>query len=146
MNFRDNLIEDEAGVARVVKSAKRVAVLGVKTEEQSGQPAFFVAEYLVRAGMDMVPVPVYYPEVTTILGRPVVRSVAAIDPPVDMVNVFRRSKDLAAHLDDILAAKPQSVWLQLGIKDAAFAERLGAAGIKVVQDRCLMVEHRLRKA
>jgi predicted CoA-binding protein len=61
-----------------------------------------------------------------------------------MINVFRRSKDLAAHLEDILAAKPKSVWLQQGIKDAAFAEKLAAAGIKVVQDRCLMVELRSR--
>jgi hypothetical protein len=104
-----------------------------------------VPKYLADAGFDVVPVPVYYPEATTILGQPVFRSVAAIDPPVDMVNVFRRSKDLAAHLEDILAAKPKSVWLQQGIKDAAFAERLGKAGIKVVQDRCLMVEHRDRR-
>jgi len=91
-----------------------------------------------------VPVPVYYPEATEILGRPVVRRLADVSPPADMINVFRRSRDLAAHLEDILAASPKSVWLQQGIKDAAFAEKLAAAGIKVVQDRCLMVELRSR--
>src|SRR4051812_6437726 len=91
---------------------KRIAVLGIKTEAQAEQPAFFVPKYLVDNGFDVIPVPVYYPEVTTILGRPVVRRLADIAPPVYMVNVFRRSKDLGAHVDDILAAKPKSVWLQ----------------------------------
>ena len=68
-----------------------------------------------------------------------------IPPGVDLVNVFRRSKDLAAHLDDLLKARPKSVWLQQGIKDSAFAAKLAEAGIKVVQDRCLMVEHRSRR-
>jgi hypothetical protein len=72
----------------------------------------------------------------------VYRSLAAIPGDVDMVNMFRRPKDLAPHLDDILAKKPRSVWLQLGIRDDAFAARLTAAGIDVVQDRCLLVELR----
>jgi predicted CoA-binding protein len=140
-----NVVDDADAITALLASTRRIAVLGIKTEAQSDQPAFYVAKYMLDEGFDVVPVPVYYPEATTILGRPVVRTVAGVDPPVDMVNVFRRSKDLAAHLDDILAAKPKSVWLQLGIKDAAFAERLGNAGITVVQNRCLMVEHRLRK-
>ena len=141
-----NIIESPEAITELLAPTRRIAVLGIKTEAQADQPAFYVPKYCVEAGFDVVPVPVYYPEATTILGRPVYRSVAAVDPPVDMVNVFRRSKDLAAHLEDILAAKPRSVWLQTGIKDAAFAERLTKAGIKVVQDRCLMVEHRQRQA
>ena len=61
---------------------------------------------------------------------------------LDLVNVFRRSHDVGAHVDDILAKKPKAVWLQLGIRDDSVAEKLAKAGIKVVQDRCLMVEHR----
>jgi predicted CoA-binding protein len=61
---------------------------------------------------------------------------------VDMVNVFRRSQDVSAHLEEMLAKKPKSVWMQSGISDAAVAERLAKEGIKVVQDRCLMVDHR----
>jgi len=139
-------LSEEDEITAVLASTRRIAVLGIKTEAQADQAAYYVPKYLVDAGFDVVPVPVYYPEATSFLGRPVYRSVAAVDPPVDMVNVFRRSKDLAAHLEDILAAKPRSVWLQTGIKDAAFAERLTKAGIKVVQDRCLMVEHRQRQA
>lgn len=142
MNFRDNLIEDEAGVERVVKRSKRIAVLGIKTEEQAGQPAFYVAEYLVRAGVDMVPVPVYYPEVKQILGKPVYRRLADIPGEIDLVDVFRRPRDIDQHLEDLLAKKPRAVWFQLGIRNDAVAEKLAQAGIQVVQDRCLMVDHR----
>jgi predicted CoA-binding protein len=142
MNFRDNLIEDEAGVERVVKRSKRIAVLGIKTEEQAGQPAFYVAEYLVRAGVEVVPVPVYYPEVKQILGKPVYRRLADIPGEIDLVDVFRRPRDIDQHLEDLLAKKPKAVWFQLGIRNDAVAEKLAQAGIQVVQDRCLMVDHR----
>ena len=86
--------------------------------------------------------PVYYPEVTEILGEPVYRTVADVPGDVDMVNVFRRSHDVPPHVDDIIAKQPKSVWLQLGIRNDAAAERLARAGIDVVQDRCLLVEMR----
>jgi predicted CoA-binding protein len=135
------IIEDDDDIGALLASTKRIAVIGIKTRE-SMQPAYYVPEYTQRAGYDVVPVPVYYPEATEILGQQVYRSLAAIPGDVDMVNMFRRPKDLAAHLDDILAKKPRSVWLQLGIRDDAFAARLTAAGIDVVQDRCLLVELR----
>ncbi|HEU4795347.1 MAG TPA: CoA-binding protein, partial [Pyrinomonadaceae bacterium] len=62
---------------------------------------------------------------------------------VDLVNVFRRSEDVPAHVEDILAKMPKAVWLQSGIRNSAVAETLAQAGIKVVQDRCLMVDHRM---
>ena len=132
----------EAELRGFVRSLKRVAVLGIKTEAQSDQAAFYVPSYLASAGVEVVPVPVYYPEVTSILGRPVFRTVAAVPGPVDLVDVFRRSADLMPHLDDLLAAQPRAVWLQSGIRHAAFCDALRAAGIDVVQDRCLMVDHR----
>jgi predicted CoA-binding protein len=141
--MRENLIEDEAGIQELLKGTRRVAVLGIKTEEQAGQPAFYVARYLVEAGLDMVPVPVYYPNVTEILGRKVYRRLVDVPGEIDLVDVFRRPEDIDAHVDDILAKKPKGVWFQLGIRNAAAAERLAGAGIKVVQDRCLMVDHRL---
>ncbi len=135
------IIESDDDIALLLAQTNHIAVIGIKTEE-SMQPAYYVPEYAQRAGYEIVPVPVYYPEATEILGQKVYRSLAAIPGDVDMVNVFRRPKDLAAHLDDILAKKPRSVWLQLGIRDDAFAARLTAAGIDVVQDRCLLVELR----
>jgi uncharacterized protein len=141
-DWRTNLLEDDDGVAAVLRATRRIAVLGMKTEAQSGQPAFYVPDYMARAGFDVVPVPVYYPDVEQILGRPVYRRVADVPGPVDMVNVFRRSRDVAAHLDDLLEANPVSVWMQSGIRNDDVARRLAEAGIKVVQNRCLMVEHR----
>ena len=141
-SWRDNLVTTDEGIADVLRETRRVAVLGIKTEAQAGQAAFYVPEYLSNAGLDVVPVPVYYPDVTEILGRKVYRSVAAIPEPVDLVNIFRRSQDVPPHVDDILAAKPKAVWMQSGIRNDEAARRLAEAGIRVVQDRCLMVEHR----
>ena len=135
------LIESDEEIGQLIARTHRIAVLGIKTAD-SMQPAYYVAEYTKRAGFEVVPVPVYYPDVTEILGERVYRSLGAIPGDVDMVNVFRRPKDLAAHFDDILVKRPKSVWLQLGIYDDQFAERLTREGIDVVQDRCLMVELR----
>ncbi len=140
MDYRQNLIEDEARVAELIRSSRRVAVLGIKTEAQSGQPAFYVAEYLAKVGVDVVPVPVYFPEVKEILGRPVVRRLADIADPVDIVDVFRRPVDIPQHLGDILALRPRAVWFQLGIRHDEAARALAEAGLLVVQDRCLMVD------
>ena len=141
MNWQDNLIDDSAGIRRLLTGTTSIAVLGIKTEQQSGQPAFYVPKYMQRAGCRIIPVPVYYPEATEILGEQVYRKLADIPDPVDMVNVFRRPQDIPPHLDDILAKKPKSVWMQLGISHDEVAEQLAKAGIKVVQDRCLMVDH-----
>ncbi len=140
------IIDDFDSITKLLKSTKRIAVLGIKTEAQAEQPAFYVPKFLVEMGFDVVPVPVYYPDVTEILGRRVFRTIADVPPPIDLVNVFRRSKDLGQHLDDLLAAKPSAVWLQQQIRDDAFAGKLAQAGITVVQDRCLMVELRMRDA
>jgi uncharacterized protein len=137
--WRRRLIDDDAGIRALLERTRRVAVLGIKTPE-TGQPAYYVAEYAKRAGYEVIPVPVYYPDVKEILGEPVYRSVAAIPGDVDMVNVFRRPRDIDAHVDDILAKHPSSVWFQLGIRNDAAAERFARAGIDVVQDRCLLVE------
>jgi predicted CoA-binding protein len=136
------IIEDRAEIRRVARSARRVAVLGIKTEQQADQAAFYVPSALKRAGVEIVPVPVYYPNVTEILGAPVYRRVADVPGEIDIVDVFRRPADLAAHLDDLVAKKPKLVWLQSGIRDDSFAKRLTEAGIDVVQDHCLMVEQR----
>jgi predicted CoA-binding protein len=139
-DWRIHLVDDDEGIARVLRDTKRIAVLGIKME--SYQPAYYVPEYAQRAGFEIVPVPVYYPNATMILGEPVYRRVADIPGPIDLVNVFRRSRDVAAHVDDILAKQPKAVWLQMGIRDDTAAERWARAGIDVVQDRCLMVELR----
>jgi uncharacterized protein len=141
MDWKDNLIEDDAGAREALLDSKRLAILGIKPESLSGQPAFYVSKYLKNAGYDVVPVPVYYPDVTEILGAPVHRSLNNVGA-VDMVIVFRRPNDIDRHVEEIIAAKPKYVWFQQGIRNEAAAERMAQAGIGVIQDRCSMVEHR----
>jgi uncharacterized protein len=135
-------LETGAQIDELLGATKRIAVLGIKTEAQADRPAFSVPQYLARAGLDVIPVPVYYPDVTTILGRAVYRRLVDIPGDVDVVDVFRRSGDVPGHVDDILVKRPRAVWLQLGIRNDAVADRLTAEGIDVVQDRCILVEHR----
>jgi len=142
MNWKANVISSGEQIRVLLGETKTIAVLGIKTEAQANQPAFYVPRYLQSAGFDIIPVPVYYPTVTRILGREVYRKLIEIPAEVDMVNVFRRSEDVSAHLEDILAKKPKSVWMQSGISNQVVAETLAKEGIKVVQDRCLMVDHR----
>ena len=142
MDWEVNLIYDPPQIRELILQSKRIAVLGIKTEAQSNQPAFYVPNYLVRAGFEIIPVPVYYPEVTEILGKKVYRRLIDIPDEIDLVDVFRRSHDINSHVEDMLAKKPTAVWFQSGIRNDQVAEQLARAGIKIVQDRCLMVEHR----
>ena len=137
-DWHNLLIEDDDAIQHLLDATHRIAVLGIKVEPS--QPAHYVPEYAQHAGFEIVPVPVYYPDVVEILGQPVYRTVAQVPGDVDMVNVFRRSHRVPDHVDDIIAKKPTSVWMQLGIRNDDAAERLARAGIAVVQDRCLMVE------
>jgi len=142
MSAHPNLIENEAGIRDILLAAKSIAVIGIKTEAQADQAAYYVPKYMQAAGYDVIPVPVYYPDATEILGRKVYRKLSDIPGPVDLVNVFRRPADVPGHVADILAKKPRAVWLQLGIRNDEAALQLAQAGIQVVQDRCIMVDHR----
>jgi hypothetical protein len=141
-DWQRHIVDDDDGITRLLDGTRRIAVLGIKIEPD--RPAHFVPAFAQAHGFDVIPVPVYYPNVDEILGERVYRSLAAVPGDVDMVNVFRRSRDVAAHVDDIMAKRPKSVWMQLGIRDDASAKRFARAGIDVVQDRCLMVELRER--
>ena len=142
MDWKENLVESPAQIRQLIMQTHRIAVLGIKTEAQVGQPSVYVPQYMLRAGFEIIPVPVYYPEVTEIFGAPVYRRLVDIPVDVDLVDVFRRTQDIDGHVDDILAKKPKAVWFQSGIRNDRAAERFARAGIQVVQDRCLMVEHR----
>ena len=139
-NWKTNLVNDADGIRDMLRQTKTIAVLGIKPETHADQAAHYVAAHMAAAGYDVIPVPVYYPDVTEILGKKVYRKLTDIGRPIDMVNVFRRPADIPPHVDEILAAKPKFVWFQLGIRNDEAAQKLAEAGIKVVQDRCLMVE------
>ena len=136
-----NLVDDDAGLTRILREARTVAVLGAKA--QPSQPAHYVPAYLAREGYRVLPV---NPTLTgtQILGEAVVPTLADLPGPVDVIDVFRRPEYLPGHATEILALpwRPAAVWFQLGIRNDAAAERLARAGIRVVQNRCMMPEHR----
>ena len=135
MSWQENLLTDQEEIRNLIRQTKRIAVLGIKTEAQADQPSVYVPRYLQSVGFEIVPVPVYYPDATMILGEKVYRKLIDIPGDIDMVDVFRRSPDINGHIEDILAKKPRSVWFQSGIRNDAAAEIFAKAGIKVVQDR-----------
>jgi uncharacterized protein len=141
-DWREMLIEQDGGLRQILEETRRIAVLGIKPERREHRPAFFVPQYMQQAGFTVIPVPTYYPEVQEILGQRVYRLLADVPGTIDLVNVFRRPNDIPAHVPDMIAARPKAVWFQLGIRNDACAEELAQAGIRVVQNRCLMTEHR----
>ena len=141
MDWRANLVDDDAGLARILREARSIAVLGAKGE--TGQPAFYVPAYLKAHGYRVLPInPTRMGE--RILGECVVATLADLRHAPDVIEVFRRPQYLHAHAAEIvrLPWMPPVVWFQLGIRDDAAAEMLARAGIRVVQDRCMMPEHR----
>lgn len=128
-------------IQRVLMTSRRLAVLGAHHE--TARAAFYVPDYLSRHGYTIIPV---NPRLvgTTLFGEPV-RSSLAEAGEVDAVVCFRRPSDLPAHLDEILAMapRPRVVWLQLGIVHRGFEEALVEAGFEVVEDRCMLQDHRV---
>jgi predicted CoA-binding protein len=141
-DWRENILEEDEKIRALLRSTRRIAVLGIKTEAQANKAAFYVPQFLAAERLEVIPVPVYYPEVQEILGRRVYRKLADVPGDIDLVDVFRRPRDVPGHVEDLLAKRPRAVWLQLGIRNDEAAEALARAGIQVVQDRCLMVEWR----
>lgn len=126
-------------LAELVRNARRIAVVGLSPKPQ--RPSHSVAAYLQRAGYTIIPV---HPAGGVTLGEPVypdLRSAAAAAGPIDIVNIFRRSEHIPALLDALLEIRPTLVWMQQGIRHDEVARRLEAAGIAVVMDRCLAVDH-----
>ena len=129
MNLRAHLLEEPSSIAAVLARTLRVAVLGIKPEDHANAPAFYVPAYLVNHGFDVIPVPVYYPEVTRILERPVIRNLRDVPPPIDMVNVFRKAEDIPAHVDELIACKPRAVCVPPGkggdqlMRESSFGSR-----------------------
>ena len=129
---------DRSRLSQILRSARRIAVVGLSRKPE--RPSHGVAAYLQQAGYTIIPV---HPVSGFTLGEPVqpdLRS-AASTGPIDIVNIFRRSEHVPALLDAILDVKPALVWMQVGIRNDDVARTLEAAGIAVVMDRCLAVDH-----
>ncbi len=128
-------------VKRALETYRKVAVLGAHTTPSKA--AYYVPKYLHDNGYKVYPVnPVFAGE--TLFGREVAPSLAALSEPAEVVDVFRRAEHLPEHLDDLMNMHPlpKLVWLQLGIRDDEVARALSDVGIDVVQDRCMLADHR----
>lgn len=139
-DWRKNLLEGDEQVLDLLRESNRIAVIGIKPESHPTKPAHRVPRHMRDQGYEIVPVPVYYPDVREILGVQVYRSVSEIPGDIDIVDVFRKPADIPAHVPDIISKRPKAVWFQLGIRNESAAEELARAGIKVVQNRCLKIE------
>ncbi len=135
------IVTDDAGLAEVLHQARTIAVLGAKAGADA--PAFYVPASLAARGYRILPV---NPTLTgqSLFGVPVAPALADLSEPADVIEVFRRPEFLPGHAREILALpwRPDVVWFQLGIRHDGAAEMLARAGIRVVQDRCMMPEHR----
>lgn len=121
----------------LLQGAKNVAIVGAS--DNPARASFFVGTYLLSSS-DLT---VYFvnPRAEKILGHPVYASLADLPETPDIVDVFRKPSDLPEVLDEALAASAKTLWLQLGIEDEAIAEKGSAAGLNVVMNRCIKIEH-----
>ena len=138
------LLTAKPDVLRVLEESKVVAVIGFHRDP--GKPAHYVPEYLDRQGYTIIPInPALAARGESFFGRAAVATLAELTESVDVVEVFRRSDRVHEHLADILAMRPlpKVVWMQQDIRDDEVAARLVEAGIDVIQDRCMLADHRM---
>ena len=121
---------------RILKQSRRIAVVGLSINWY--RPSYFAAKYLLDHGYQVIPVNPQYPEV---LGLKCYPSLRAIPHPVDIVDCFRKAEDIPPLAEDAIAIGAKVLWLQLGIVNEAAADKARAAGLEVVMDRCIKIEH-----
>jgi len=131
-------VDDDAAIAEgILRRFRRVAVVGISADVN--RPSHEVASYLRGAGYEILPV---NPTLTTWEGLPCSPDLRAVPPPVEVVDIFRRSEHAGVVVDEAIAIGARAVWMQLGVIDTAAAARARAAGLLVVMDRCMLREHR----
>jgi len=132
-------IESDESLTTLLESAETIAVVGIK--DRQSEDAFRIPLYMQRAGYRIIPV---NPKFETVLDEACHPLITEVDEAIDIVNLFRASEHVPGHVDEILSLeiRPKAVWMQLGIHHGESAQRLREAGIEVIQDRCIMVDHR----
>ena len=138
--------DEDQELGKLFREARTIAVVGIKAGEQ--EDAYQVPLYMQAQGYRIIPI---NPKLDEIIGErvyPSLRELPSSALPVDIINLFRASDHIPGHTDEILALEPppRAVWMQLGIANGPSASRLRAAGIQVIQDRCIMVDHRRLEA
>jgi len=138
MNWHENLVEQDEQIRGILKKSKTIAVVGIKDESRQFEAAHTVPAYLHNHGYKIIPVNPFYKKV---FGIPTVASLDEIKEPVDIVQVFRAPANVMKHAEEALRIKPKVFWMQTGIRHQQAAHKLAAAGIQVVQDHCMYMDH-----
>jgi predicted CoA-binding protein len=130
------LVDDIAGLRRILRDSRTIAVVGLSANWF--RPSYFAAKYLQDHGYRIIPVTPTYPEV---LGQKCYPTLAAIPEPVDVVDCFRKPEEMVAIARGAVAIHARVLWMQLGIDNSAAAKIASAAGLDVVMNRCMKIEH-----
>jgi len=121
---------------RILETYKRVAMVGLSSNPF--RPSHFAAIYLLAHGYDVTPV---NPRETEVLGRKSYASLREVPGPIEVVDIFRDPSAVPAIVEDAIALGAKVIWMQLGVVHEAAAERARAAGLEVVMERCMKIEH-----
>jgi predicted CoA-binding protein len=126
-------------VAEILISAMTIAVVGLSSNPQ--RASYSVSKYMQGAGYRIIPV---NPNEAEVLGEKSYARLEDVPVKIDIVDIFRRAEEVAAVVESAIRIRAKTVWMQLGVENAAAAERARAAGLRVVEDACIFVEHRKR--
>lgn len=140
LHLPDNYKQSGDAVAQILRGAKTIAVVGLSSNPMRASNE--VAAYLKSAGYRIIPV---NPNETEVLGEKAYARLEDVPEPVDIVDVFRKSEDVPPVAESAIGIKAKVLWMQLGIENAEAAEKARAAGLVVVENACLLVEHKRRR-
>ena len=126
-------------IAEILRKCKTIAVVGLSSNPR--RPSYEVTEYMQRAGYRIIPV---NPNETEVLGEKSYERLEDVPENVDVVNIFRRTEEAPAVVESAIRVGAKVVWMQLGIENSPAAEKAAEAGLAVVEDACILIEHRKR--
>lgn len=129
-------MDDSDKIRRILKASRTIAVVGLSA--QWHRPSYFAAKYLQEHGYRVIPVNPTYPE---ILGEKSYKRLADIPDRVDVVDCFRKGAEIPALADEAIAIGAKVLWMQLGVENAEARRKAEAAGLEVVENRCMKIEH-----
>ena len=132
-------MNQDSAIHKILAEAKTIAVVGFSSNR--AKAGYYVPAYLQKQGYRIIPV---NPNLSEGLGEPAYPTLAEVPEPIDLVLVFQRSENVPPFVDEAIAVGARAVWLQLGIAHEAAAEKARTAGLDVVQDACMLVEHQRR--
>jgi len=141
LHFPEKYVASSDAVAQILRGVKTIAVVGLSSNPM--RPSYGVAEYLKTAGYRIIPV---NPNETEVLGERAYARLEDIPEQVDVVDVFRRAEEVPAVAESAIRIGAKVLWMQLGIENGGAAERARAAGLVVVENACLLVEHKRRRS